>query len=200
MAVRASFFLVLHRFDNTFGIFWPKVQKGIFDLLLQGEHGFNKQEERAMRILTSNVQDTFRVKAYAGTNGVLLAFDLDEARKPGFLGFAIEQKENRKPWQWLLNSLTFPGKSHTIPSGAPRPATSPRSRSSAGPTTASNPARRAGTACIWPTPDKPTLGEIAGNRGHDRRRQAQGSPCQLQSRGGSQPVLRDENSPSWTSC
>ena len=68
-----------------------------------------------MRKLTKNAQDTFRVKAYAGTNGVLLAFDLDKARKPGFLGFAIEQKEGDKPWQWLLSSLTFPGKTHTIP-------------------------------------------------------------------------------------
>jgi phosphatidylserine/phosphatidylglycerophosphate/cardiolipin synthase-like enzyme len=68
-----------------------------------------------MRKLRKNPQDTFRVKAYAGTNGVLLAFDLEKARKPGFLGFAIEQKEGGKPWQWLLNSLTFPGKTHTIP-------------------------------------------------------------------------------------
>ncbi|MGH8579833.1 MAG: phospholipase D-like domain-containing protein [Gammaproteobacteria bacterium] len=68
-----------------------------------------------MRKLKKNAQDTFRVKAYAGTNGVLLAFDLDKARKPGFLGFGIEQKEGNKAWQWLLNSLTFPGKAHTIP-------------------------------------------------------------------------------------
>jgi len=68
-----------------------------------------------MRKLKKNADDTFRVKAYAGTNGVLLAFDLDKARKPGFLGFAIEQKESNKSWQWLLNSLTFPGKAHTIP-------------------------------------------------------------------------------------
>jgi len=68
-----------------------------------------------MRKLTKNARDTFRVKAYAGTNGVLLAFDLDKARKPGLLGFAIEQKESNKPWRWLLNSLTFPGKAHTIP-------------------------------------------------------------------------------------
>ena len=68
-----------------------------------------------MRKLSSNAQDTFRVKAFAGTNGVLLAFDLAESRKPGFLGFAIEQKEGNKPWQWLLNSLTFAGKAHTMP-------------------------------------------------------------------------------------
>jgi hypothetical protein len=68
-----------------------------------------------MRRLITNAQDTFRVKAYAGTNGVLLAFDLAEERKAGFLGFAIEQKESGKPWQWLLNNLTFPGKAHTLP-------------------------------------------------------------------------------------
>lgn len=68
-----------------------------------------------MRKLVKNDGDTFRVKAYAGTNSVLLAFDLDKARKPGFLGFAVEQKESGKPWQWLLNSLTFPGKKHTLP-------------------------------------------------------------------------------------
>jgi phosphatidylserine/phosphatidylglycerophosphate/cardiolipin synthase-like enzyme len=68
-----------------------------------------------MRKLKKNDQDSFRVKAYAGANGVLLAFDLDEARKPGLLGFAIEQKEGDKPWLWLFNSLTFPGKAHTFP-------------------------------------------------------------------------------------
>jgi phosphatidylserine/phosphatidylglycerophosphate/cardiolipin synthase-like enzyme len=67
-----------------------------------------------MRRLTKNSDDTFRVKAYAGTNGVLLAFDLDEARRSGILGFAIEHKEGDRPWQWLLSSLTFPGKTHTI--------------------------------------------------------------------------------------
>jgi phosphatidylserine/phosphatidylglycerophosphate/cardiolipin synthase-like enzyme len=68
-----------------------------------------------MRKLKQNADDTFRVKAYAGTNGVLLAMDLDEARKPNFLGFAIEQNEGVKGWQWLWNSLTFPGQAHTIP-------------------------------------------------------------------------------------
>ena len=68
-----------------------------------------------MRKLNKNADDTFRVKAYAGTNGVLLAMDLAEARKPNFLGFAIEQNEGAKGWQWLLNSLTFPGQAHTLP-------------------------------------------------------------------------------------
>lgn len=68
-----------------------------------------------MRKLKTNAQDDFRVKAYAGTNGVLLAMDVDESRRQGLLGFAIKQKEGTKDWQWLLNSLTFPDVAHTIP-------------------------------------------------------------------------------------
>lgn len=68
-----------------------------------------------MRKLKTNSQDDFRVKAYAGTNGVLLAFDLAASRRQGLLGFAIEQKEGAKKWQWLLNSLTFPDRAHTLP-------------------------------------------------------------------------------------
>lgn len=68
-----------------------------------------------MRRLKTNLNDDFRLKAYAGTNGVLLAVDLAESRRPGLLGFAFRQKEGAKPWQWLLNSLTFPGRPHTLP-------------------------------------------------------------------------------------
>ncbi|WP_017906489.1 phospholipase D-like domain-containing protein [Pseudomonas asplenii] len=68
-----------------------------------------------MRVLQSNAQDDFRVKAYAGTSGVLLAFDLAESRRKGLLGFAIERQVGTKPWLFLFNSLTFPGKEHTFP-------------------------------------------------------------------------------------
>ena len=68
-----------------------------------------------MRKLKKNSDDTFRVKGYAGTNGVLLAFDLAESKKQGLLGFAIEEKEEGKPARFLLNSLTFPGVPHTLP-------------------------------------------------------------------------------------
>lgn len=68
-----------------------------------------------MRKLKTNSQDDFRVKAYAGTNGVLLAFDLAASRRQGLLGFAIEQKEGAQKWKWLLNSLTFPDRAHTLP-------------------------------------------------------------------------------------
>ena len=68
-----------------------------------------------MRKLKTNSQDDFRIKAYAGTTGVLLAFDLAESRRQGLLGFAIQQKEGTKKWQWLLNSLTFPDRPHALP-------------------------------------------------------------------------------------
>ncbi|WP_223485185.1 phospholipase D-like domain-containing protein [Pseudomonas sp. A-RE-19] len=68
-----------------------------------------------MRVLVRNNQDDFRVKAYAGTNGVLLAIDLAEPRRKGLLGFAIEKQQGDKPWLFLFNSLTFPGKAHTFP-------------------------------------------------------------------------------------
>jgi len=68
-----------------------------------------------MRKLVTNSKDTFRIKAYAGTNSVLLAVDVDKTAKPGLLGFAIQQQDSNKPGQFLLNSLTFPGKTHTLP-------------------------------------------------------------------------------------
>lgn len=68
-----------------------------------------------MRILAVNEQGDFRVKAYAGTNGVLLAMDLAESRRIGLLGFAIEKQQGSKPWMFLFNSLTFPDKDHTFP-------------------------------------------------------------------------------------
>lgn len=68
-----------------------------------------------MRVLAVNPQNDFRVKAYAGTNGVLLAMDLAEPRRKGLLGFAIEKQQGSKPWLFLFNSLTFPGKAHTFP-------------------------------------------------------------------------------------
>ncbi len=68
-----------------------------------------------MRVLVANHQDDFRIKAYAGTNGVLLAMDLAEPRRKGLLGFAIEKQSGTKPWLFLFNSLTFPGKVHTFP-------------------------------------------------------------------------------------
>ncbi len=74
-----------------------------------------------MRKLTTNAIDDFRVKAYAGTNGVMLAMDLAAQRRQGLLGFAIQHKKGAANWQWLLNSLTFPGLAHTLPQWAATP-------------------------------------------------------------------------------
>jgi PLD-like domain len=52
------------------------------------------------------------VKAYAGTTGVLLAFDVTEANRKGLLGFAIEREGGNRPRQWLSGMLTFPGQAH----------------------------------------------------------------------------------------
>ncbi len=68
-----------------------------------------------MRVLKRNADDSFRVKAYAGTNGVLLAFDISGRPPRDFLGFAVQRKDASGNWQWLLNSLTFPGRPHAMP-------------------------------------------------------------------------------------
>ncbi len=49
------------------------------------------------------------VKAYAGTTGVLLAFDVDDKRRKGLLGFAIEREGGNRPRQWLQGMQRFPG-------------------------------------------------------------------------------------------
>lgn len=51
-------------------------------------------------------------KAYAGTTGVLLAFDVDEKRRKGLLGFAIEREGGNRPHQWLQGMQRFPGEEH----------------------------------------------------------------------------------------
>jgi len=69
-----------------------------------------------MRVLRTNAADTLRVKAYAGDTGVLLAMDLAAPRRAGLLGFAIEKRtKGFTAWRWLLSSLTFPGREHTLP-------------------------------------------------------------------------------------
>lgn len=52
------------------------------------------------------------VKAYAGTTGVLLAFDVEEDRRAGLLGFAVEREGGNRPRQWLQGLLHFPDTDH----------------------------------------------------------------------------------------
>jgi hypothetical protein len=49
------------------------------------------------------------VKAYAGTTGVLLAFDVRLGKQAGLLGFAIERQGGNRPHRWLPGGLNFPG-------------------------------------------------------------------------------------------
>src|ERR1700674_5445698 len=85
-----------------------------------------------MRKCVSN--NEIAVKAYAGTSGILLAFNLtDESKHQGLLGFAISRKRQGQvekiysPWEAMdtdgfkfLNAMqTFPGQAHNA--GEPIP-------------------------------------------------------------------------------
>jgi PLD-like domain len=53
--------------------------------------------------------DGVSVKAYAGTSGVILAFDVVTRKRAGLLGFAIERVGGNRPHKWLGGGLDFPG-------------------------------------------------------------------------------------------
>lgn len=53
--------------------------------------------------------DGVSIKAYAGTSGVILAFDVAVEKRPGLLGFAIERSGGNRPDKWLGGGLDFPG-------------------------------------------------------------------------------------------
>ena len=53
--------------------------------------------------------DGVSVKAYAGTSGVILAFDVTQDKRAGLLGFAIERTGGNRPHKWLGGALNFPG-------------------------------------------------------------------------------------------
>jgi len=58
------------------------------------------------------------MKAFAGTTGILLAFDVTAARRKGLLGFSLERlpppdSNNKNPkWEWLCGLMPFPGQAH----------------------------------------------------------------------------------------
>ena len=69
-----------------------------------------------MRVLAANHQDDFRVKAYAGTNGVLLAMDLAEPRRKGLLGIDNEKQQGSKPLAITVQQPDLPRQgSHLCP-------------------------------------------------------------------------------------
>lgn len=56
--------------------------------------------------------DGVSVKAYAGTTGVILAFDVLPDKRAGLLGFAIRRAGGNRPTKWLAGGLSFPGVDH----------------------------------------------------------------------------------------
>lgn len=48
------------------------------------------------------------LKVYAGTTGILLAFNITDELKEGLLGFAIRRKVGNESWKWLQGLLKFP--------------------------------------------------------------------------------------------
>ena len=59
------------------------------------------------------------VRAFAGTTGVLLAFDVDSTLRKGLLGFAIERQATGRKWEWLNGSLPWEGEQ--LPPGTTAP-------------------------------------------------------------------------------
>ncbi len=53
--------------------------------------------------------DGISIKAYAGTTGVILAFDVAAGKREGLLGFAIRRSGGNRPTKWLSGALSFPG-------------------------------------------------------------------------------------------
>ncbi len=50
------------------------------------------------------------IKAYAGTTGIIVAFNVEDAKREGLLGFAVERRIVRTGEQeWLRGALPFPG-------------------------------------------------------------------------------------------
>jgi phosphatidylserine/phosphatidylglycerophosphate/cardiolipin synthase-like enzyme len=57
--------------------------------------------------------DAVSVKAYAGTTGVILAMNVEPAKRVGLLGFAIERLDRTSGRKgWLRGMLQFPGVTH----------------------------------------------------------------------------------------
>jgi phosphatidylserine/phosphatidylglycerophosphate/cardiolipin synthase-like enzyme len=66
-----------------------------------------------MRTISDKVNGV-RAKAYAGTTGTLVAMNIDERKRSGLLGFAIERrKQGAREYEWLFSSLQFPDVPHT---------------------------------------------------------------------------------------
>ncbi|MEX2458311.1 MAG: phospholipase, partial [Actinomycetota bacterium] len=62
---------------------------------------------------TSVAQNGLTFTAYAGTTGVHLTWDADDALRQNLLGFAIKRRESRyRTGRWLAGGIGFPGQAH----------------------------------------------------------------------------------------
>ena len=53
------------------------------------------------------------IKAFAGTTGILLAFNVTDAKRKGLLGFSLERRNPAtKKWEWMSGMMPFPGQAH----------------------------------------------------------------------------------------
>jgi PLD-like domain len=63
-------------------------------------------------VRATNQDNGVTLQAYAGSTGVLLAYDVARSKREGLLGFAIERTGGNRPRRWLEGLLDFPGAEH----------------------------------------------------------------------------------------
>src|SRR6185436_6402218 len=62
---------------------------------------------------TTKTANGITVKAYAGTTGVLIAFNVTDSKRAGLLGFSIERLDSTtKTWEWMKGMMPFPNQPH----------------------------------------------------------------------------------------
>ena len=61
----------------------------------------------------TNTKDGITIKAFAGTTGVLIAFNVTDAKRKGLLGFSIERRHpETNKWEWMSGMMPFPEQAH----------------------------------------------------------------------------------------
>ncbi len=61
----------------------------------------------------TNTKNGITIKAFAGTTGILIAFNVTDAKRKGLLGFSIERRSpETNKWEWMSGMMPFPGQAH----------------------------------------------------------------------------------------
>ena len=61
----------------------------------------------------TNTKNGITIKAFAGTTGILIAFNINDSRRKGLLGFSLERRNpETKKWEWMSGMMPFPGQAH----------------------------------------------------------------------------------------